>query len=196
MHLDGETPAEQRTDIINRFRKREILILSNVDLLGEGFDVPACDACIMLRPTQSLALYIQQSMRCMRYQPGKRAIIIDHVGNASRHGLPDDERSWTLEGKKKKKSVINATTCPNCFAVYIRRKLERVCPYCGYETQIKERTELEQVEGELEEVDPKNQSGITKKKNQKAKSYEDLLAIANDRGYKKAGHGIKPRLGG
>ena len=125
-------------------------------------------------------------MRCMRYQPGKRAIIIDHVGNASRHGLPDDERSWTLEGKKKKeKSVINATTCPNCFAVYIRRKLERVCPYCGYETQIKERTELEQVEGELEEVDPKKLKRNHKKEESKAKSYEDLLAIANDRGYKK-----------
>ena len=56
-------------------------MLCNVDLISEGFDVPDCGAAILLRPTKSLTLYIQQSMRCMRYQPGKTAVIIDHVGN-------------------------------------------------------------------------------------------------------------------
>lgn len=120
-HLDGDTPAMERRRIINEFRNRRIMALTNVDLLGEGFDVPACDATIMLRPTQSTALYIQQSMRCMRYQEGKTAIIIDHVRNAARHGFPDDARDWTLTAPKKRRkreAEPRFTTCKNCYAVY------------------------------------------------------------------------------
>lgn len=63
--------------------------------------MPDCECTILLRPTHSLTLYIQQSMRCMRYKPNKRAVIIDHVGNYARHGMPDDDREWTLEKRKK-----------------------------------------------------------------------------------------------
>ena len=72
IHLDAKTPKQERDDIIQKFRDREIRILCNVDLIGEGFDVPDCSTVIMLRPTQSLSLYIQQSMRGMRYRPTKR----------------------------------------------------------------------------------------------------------------------------
>ena len=101
-HIDGETPKEKRSQIIEDFRNGKIQILCNVDLISEGFDVPDCGCVIMLRPTQSLTLYIQQAMRCMRYRPNKKAIILDHVGNYSRHGMPDDDREWTLEGNPKK----------------------------------------------------------------------------------------------
>ena len=103
IHIDGDTPKQERDDIISRFRNGEITILCNVDLISEGFDVSDCECAILLRPTKSLTLYIQQSMRCMRYKPNKRAIIIDHVGNYARFGLPDAERNWTLEGRKKEK---------------------------------------------------------------------------------------------
>ena len=72
-------------------RDGEILVLCNVDLFGEGFDVPDCEAVQLLRPTKSLTLYIQQAMRPMRINPadpGKEAIILDHVGNYTRHGFP------------------------------------------------------------------------------------------------------------
>jgi superfamily II DNA or RNA helicase len=186
VHLDGETPKDERKEIIRKFREREIMVLSNVDLLGEGFDVPACDACIMLRPTQSTALYIQQSMRCMRYQPSKRAIIIDHVGNVTRHGLPDMEREWTLEGRKKRQreeSTVKTSVCPECYCVYLS---PGACPNCG-NTSIKERAALAETDGELVKITPEIQMQIAKQRKKEegiCKSYADLLALAKQRGYK------------
>ena len=131
-HLDGTTNKKEREQAVADFRDGKIKVLCNVDLFGEGFDVPDCEAVVLLRPTRSLALHIQQSMRSMRYKPGKTAIILDHVGNYTRHGLPDDEREWTLQKKKqKRKGKALVKTCPACYAVVPIRK--RVCPCCGYE---------------------------------------------------------------
>ena len=69
-HLDGDTPKLVRNTVIQQFREGAVKILCNVDLISEGFDVPDCNTAILLRPTQSLSLYIQQAMRCMRYKPG------------------------------------------------------------------------------------------------------------------------------
>src|SRR5699024_3232386 len=118
-HIDGKTSKDERDSVIQQFRDQKITILCNVDLIGEGFDVPDCSTVIMLRPTQSLSLFIQQSMRGMRYKEGKKSIIIDHVDNVRRHGLPDMEREWTLEGQKtESKAEIQVKECINCFAVY------------------------------------------------------------------------------
>ena len=95
-HIDGATPKAQREQIIADFRNGKITILCNVDLISEGFDVPDCECTILLRPTHSLTLYIQQSMRCMRYKPNKRAVIIDHVGNYARHGRSRRKRSGNV----------------------------------------------------------------------------------------------------
>ena len=105
VHLDGETPKPERNRIITDFRAGKIRVLCNVDLISEGFDVPDCGCAILLRPTKSLTLYIQQSMRCMRYLPDKRAVIIDHVGNYARFGMPDDDREWSLEKKDRTKKA-------------------------------------------------------------------------------------------
>ena len=128
-HLDGTTGKAEREQTVEDFRSGKIKVLCNVDLFGEGFDVPDCEAVVLLRPTQSLTLHIQQSMRSMRYKPGKTAIILDHVGNYTRHGLPDEEREWSLkQKKKKKKSERYVKSCPNCFAVVPAGKT--VCPHC------------------------------------------------------------------
>jgi superfamily II DNA or RNA helicase len=113
------------------FRRGDTMILCNCELFGEGLDVPDCECTVLLRPTQSLTLYIQQSMRSMRYMPGKTAIIIDHVGNCYLHGLPDDDREWTLEPKAKQENIVKIRECHECFAVY-PPTLEK-CPYCGAE---------------------------------------------------------------
>ncbi len=147
-HLDGTTPQNIRTATVQAFRNGEITVLCNVDLFGEGFDVPDCEAVVLLRPTKSLTLHIQQSMRSMRYSPAKPdkvALILDHVGNFTRHGLPDDEREWTLEAKeKKKKQEILVKQCPNCFAVV--KNTAKECPSCGYEFKAQERAEQEVIE--------------------------------------------------
>ena len=115
-HIDAKTPLVQRAEIIKAFRSGDIRILCNVDLISEGFDVPDCECSILLRPTKSLTLYIQQSMRCMRYRPGKTAVIIDHVGNYVRFGLPDDDREWSLEPKEP--PVPSVKMCAECYNTF------------------------------------------------------------------------------
>ena len=153
-----ETPKEERDKIISDFRNGAIKILCNVDLISEGFDVPDCECVILLRPTKSLTLYIQQSMRCMRYKKNKRAVIIDHVGNYARFGMPDADREWTLESRKKsgeKREIENklfAAQCPECFYTFEPSKFGRpVCPACGYVFPKKERS-LDTEEAELQKI--------------------------------------------
>ena len=89
VHVDGTTPLVERNDIINKFRTGEIMHLTNVDLFGEGFDIPDCEVVILLRPTKSTTLFIQQTMRALRFVENKRATIYDLVGNVFTHGLPN-----------------------------------------------------------------------------------------------------------
>lgn len=151
-HVDGNTPEAERERIVSDFRCGRIDILSNVDLFGEGFDVPDCECVILLRPTLSLTLHIQQSMRSMRYKDGKTALIIDHVGNVYKHGLPDDVREWSLEGKKKKQqSGISVKQCPNCLRCLANTA--RRCE-CGWEFQTAEReTNMEVLDVELKKIE-------------------------------------------
>lgn len=150
-HLDGSTPKIERKNAIQKFRDGEIKVLCNVDLFGEGFDVPDCECVVLLRPTKSLSLYIQQSMRSMRYQENKLAIIIDHVGNCFEHGLPDDIREWALQGKQQKEQEIKIRECPACFSVV--QPGTKVCPYCGLEfPKLVERQEKTVKDIELEEI--------------------------------------------
>lgn len=150
-HIDGTTPQGQRTRLVEQFRENQINILSNVDLFGEGFDIPDCECVILLRPTKSLTLFIQQSMRSMRYKQGKTAIIIDHVGNVYEHGLPDQEREWTLKAKQQKeKETIKIKECDNCYKVIPRA--DKVCKHCGYLFPV---NEVEQAEKETLDLELK-----------------------------------------
>jgi superfamily II DNA or RNA helicase len=180
-HIDGETPKQARADTVGRFRSGETQILCNVDLISEGFDVPDCAVSILLRPTKSLTLYIQQSMRCMRYQPGKRAVIIDHVGNYARFGLPDMDRKWDLTPKvvkKKEESDFKIRQCPKCFYTH---EWAPVCPHCEYVYPIKERT-LDEIKGaRLEQI-----KGIVLDYTtpEDCRTMEELQAYARTHGYR------------
>ncbi|MCO4357287.1 DEAD/DEAH box helicase family protein [Staphylococcus agnetis] len=160
VHADAKTPKLERESIMQDFRNNKIKVLCNVDLISEGFDVPDCTCVILARPTDSLVLYMQQSMRSMRYQPGKVATIIDHVGNYTRHNLPDFEHNWDehfkgTEKKKKRKSKgdveVGLKNCDECYTVYESNL--KFCPNCGHENEvIKE--ELKNVEAELIDIKP------------------------------------------
>lgn len=155
--VDSKTHKTEREEILNNFKIGKTKIIVNVDLISEGFDVPDCSCVIMLRPTKSLVLYLQQAMRCMRYQPHKKAIIIDHVGNFKSEekvkvkyfginneiktkvkkypfGFPRDKRNWTIYGRTKP-TLSNSnkgpaiTTCDYCYAVIPANSV--VCPICG-----------------------------------------------------------------
>ena len=187
VHIDGTTPASQRSAIIEKFRHGEIKILCNVDLISEGFDVPDCSCVILLRPTKSLTLYIQQSMRCMRYRPDKTAIIIDHVGNYARFGMPDADRQWTLESRPKKVrqqagNEVKVIQCPECFYTFQPEDDVKICPSCGYAFPKKERTLDIENGAEL-----KNITGFVLKYDDspdQCRNYNDLIKYAKKRGYK------------
>jgi DNA repair protein RadD len=185
-HLDGSTDKAERRDAIQAFRDGQIEVLCNVDLFGEGFDLPAIEATIMLRPTQSLSLYLQQVGRSLRPMEGKeRALILDHAGNIARHGLPDDDREWSLEGRKKKKDDgPKVQQCPRCYATHSPAKR---CPECGYEygggPDLVGR-EITQSQDDLVEIDPEQLRRQRAREQYDAKSLDELTDLATRRGYR------------
>lgn len=145
--VDGTTPQQLRDLIVDKFRSQEIQILVNVNLFTEGVDLPNVDCVIMARPTASLALYLQFSMRCLNPRPGKTAIIIDHANNFKQFGYPDDDRDWkqaVKSGKQKSKSLLknpglSIVTCDYCFAVVKTSEVkDGKCPICGKPIKIHE----------------------------------------------------------
>lgn len=156
--VSAKTPDADRIAVLRRFKRREVLQLVNVDLFGEGFDLPAIEVVSMARPTQSYGLYVQIFGRGLRLLEGKEhAIIIDHVGNVVRHGLPDAPRAWSLGRRERSTSIskddaIPVKACPSCTAVYERIHAE--CPFCGFKPQPMARSGPEQVDGDLCELSP------------------------------------------
>lgn len=153
--LNGNSQSAYREQSLELFAKSEIQVVVNVDLFDEGLDISGCDVVIMTRPTASLGKYLQQIGRGLRPAPNKTALIIDHVSNVIRHGLPDMPREWSLDRQQKKaKQVkdpdeIELTVCKNCLKPY--EKFRTVCPYCGHEKPLPEprSRSIEMVEGDL-----------------------------------------------
>lgn len=136
-HIDAYTPAEERARLIAGFRSREIRILTSVNVLGIGFDVPDAACLILARPTLSEALHMQQMGRGIRTAAGKQdCLILDHSGNTLKHGLPGHfevpDLDMTEKGKpapRKKRERDVCVACPHCGAVMERD--ETTCPACG-----------------------------------------------------------------
>jgi superfamily II DNA or RNA helicase len=158
--VTSKTPDLLRAQILRDFKARKILQLINVDLFGEGFDLPAIEVVSMGRKTESYSLYAQQFGRVLRLLDGKeRGIIIDHVGNVLRHGLPDKRREWTLDRRSigvrnaTDENVIPLTTCTGCSNPFER--IYSKCPHCGVARPAPAaRSAPEFVEGDLFELDP------------------------------------------
>lgn len=188
LQVDGTTSKLIRQQAMDEFRAGTVKVLVNADLYGEGVDVPDCETVIMLRPTESLSLFIQQAMRCMRYVPNKIATVIDHVANYTRHGLPDTPRQWTLEdrgdGKQSKPPEVPVITCQNCFAV-IPASCSR-CPICGAKIETERAAPQVDENAELKEITDfhikVNRYAVMKP--QEAKTPEDMYKIAHAKGYK------------
>lgn len=135
--VSAKTPAATRNEMIRRFKNGKLLGLVNVDLFGEGFDVPAVEVVIMARPTASLAVYLQQFGRALRVFAGKLyGLVIDHVSNWKRHGFPDKPHAWSLARREKRAKKekdpeeIDLTACKGCSRPY--EACLPACPYCGH----------------------------------------------------------------
>lgn len=179
--LLGNTP--DREQVVADFAAHRTRVLVTVDVVSEGFDVPAASCAILLRPTQSLGLYLQQVGRVLRPAPGKdAAIVLDHVGNAMRHGFPDDARDWSLDDRMRRSKGTPAPsvrTCPECFAAF---KPAPICPLCGAQcVPIKSRV-IRELAGELQELKRAEQRTARREQGQ-ARTLADLLMVAKNRGY-------------
>ncbi len=187
--VDGSMDDDTRSRILNGLGDGSIQVVTSCDLISEGTDIPAIGCAILLRPTYSKSLYLQQVGRALRLSEGKKeAIILDHVGNVMEHGFPDDEQQWTLDGTKKGKrkkkdneETVKADQCESCYAVY---EPADYCPYCGFENKKKKQREVEEVAGNLERLEREEQQKKARKEVGKARSLEALLEVAKQRGYK------------
>ena len=186
-HIDAKTPKSERDEIINQFRNGEIKVLSNVEIIGEGFDVPDCSTVILLRPTKSLSLYIQMSMRGMRYRPGKTSIIIDHVNNVEEHGLPNYPHTWSLDSKKRKENFVVVKTCEECMFTWEPSKYESDgCPQCGHVPEVETRDEKElEIDEDTELVEMDTAITLDFRQPEDCKSMKELYELAENRNYKR-----------
>jgi DNA repair protein RadD len=197
-HLDGTTPKGVRDRIIMDYAAGRLQVLTNVALFGEGFDLGAIaqtdvtiDCVIDLDPTLSLSWCLQKWGRALRPYPGKVAIIIDHAGNSNRHGFPDDDREWTLEGRDKDGSKGGQdgppppVTCEKCF-IQVKRPLPECCPGCGkrLQAQVKPPESSDDDLVEMTDAQKRAVRGRLRQEQAEAKSLGDLVALAKARGYK------------
>lgn len=206
IHLDGKTPKGIRKQASIDFAKGHIDVLSNVGLFGEGYDLAAqsgmdvnIECVIDAAPTQSLSLCMQKWGRSLR-RKGYPAIILDHAGNWTRHGLPDDDREWSLDGvknqgrKRQDEPNISVNQCPTCFCVH---EPAPMCPQCGY-VYIAKGREIEHEDGELVEISKEQRRIMNNREQAMADSLDDLIALGVQRGYtnpvKWASHVFTARL--
>jgi superfamily II DNA or RNA helicase len=152
-YIDGTMDAGRREQLLTELGAGRLKVLTSCQLIGEGVDVPSVAGCILLRPTQSVSLHLQMIGRCLRPQPGKTAVILDHVGNYKEHGHHLEDREWSLDGtpKRDREKAPSIKNCPECFATVLSGVL--ICPECGHEFVEKKRA-IRHIEGDLVEIKP------------------------------------------
>lgn len=205
--LDGSMSKSTRADIMRQFRSGTIQVLASCNIISEGISVDECDCCLLLRPTDSLSLFVQQSCRCLRYMPGKRAVILDMVGNYTRHGLPDTDREWSLDSPVKHRSEFNPDgtlslrVCAFCFKTF---ETAPVCPFCGeaYDVNRRQRELKKMEEVKLARLNKERFEAEQARKAKaaldikRARSRADFEAIAKANGYSYQWVNIRCRIRG
>lgn len=175
--ISGDLPDHERRAMIDDLGSRRIDVLTSVDIVSEGTDIPIVTAAILLRPTKSLGLFMQQVGRVLRPAPNKRqAIILDHAGNSLHHGLPDDDREWSLDGVKVKRSKERDVTpikqCQSCFAVFMKATS---CPHCGH-ANVKETRPIAELEGELALITAEERARIRAQREAEEQATKDRVS--------------------
>ncbi len=201
MHLDAYTENEDRKEIIQKFKNGKIQVLSSVNVLGIGFDVPSASCAILARPTQSEALHIQQMGRVIRScEAKKNAIILDHAGNTVKFGLPihfevpdltnDDHESGVAKPKNKDKLVV----CSNCNSV-LEPEMNQ-CPQCGMDRQVK-KSEVVHADGQLIDYGSNDSGEVEFTHQDKREWYAGFLWHTERKGFKRgwANHKYKEKFG-
>ena len=201
-HIDSEQNELERETQLANLNSGKIKVLSNCQILTEGWDQPKISCVIIARPTKSYPMYLQMIGRTLRPYPNKKdTLIIDHSGCVYEHGFPEDAGNWTLSTKKPKtrdriKDPIQPIekqpfTCVRCDTVYAPNRDDYACPNCALIPTKKERIVLVQ-QGRLVEL-PKMKPNANDKNN----FYAQLLFYCRQKGYKEgwASHTFKQKYG-
>jgi superfamily II DNA or RNA helicase len=186
--IDGKKTDSERARLIGALASGALHVLTSCDLISEGVDVPVVSAGIMLRPTQSRGLWMQQMGRCLRPAQGKtHAVILDHAGNSRRLGcLPDTEHVLSLDAPPAPRKAdadpdaVTVRVCDRCLASHVARP---TCPYCGYEYPLQSRT-VDEVAGELELLDAAYEAAGRKAEEWQCRTLEDYQKLGAARGNK------------
>ena len=129
--ITGKTPGHERDLILKQFADGGIRVLSNVFTMTEGVDIPQATVCILSRGCQHQGTFIQMVGRVLRPYEGKeKAILIDLTGVTYKHGLPTDDRLYTLDDKGIKSKIPALKNCPQCGCTI--HSVRKICPECGY----------------------------------------------------------------
>lgn len=191
--IDGSMSQKERNKRMDLFKSGKVQILCNCNLISEGVTLPNASVALLLRPTCSLPLFIQQACRVLTPVEGKKAVIIDYVNNVQRHGLPTDNHQWSLSQTVEKRKqhnddgTLSIRQCENCFRCF---KTAPKCPYCGYEYKVKGRelkaiqdVELKQIQA-VEKEEQEKQRKDNRREQGMCKTYQELYELAKKRGYK------------
>lgn len=192
--VDGKMDDDERRNILEGLGDGRVQGVVSCDLISEGFDIPAIMCVIQLRPTTSTGLYLQQVGRGARTSPGKTHFyLLDHAGNVIRHGMPDEDRTWSLEGERKQKRLsprksrrsVKPKICEKCNMMHAPA---RECPGCGHIYGLVDETVIN-INGRLTQVTEQAAALIKQQRIKEvatAKTLWELEAIAKQRGYKKS----------
>ena len=192
--IDGGMEKGKRRELVQMFRDGFIDVLTSCDLISEGFDLPAIECAIMLRPTKSLALWIQQVGRALRRFPGKdMAVILDHVGGTLEHmWVPEVEMQWSLDGKAKRQADVDSgpavRRCPNPDCMKGQFVAGLLCKFCGTPFAIAiggNAREIKHAEGDLVPLTPEDIERIARSRRVeqgRAESFEELVELGRKRG--------------
>ena len=197
VHVDADTTEKELKEACEGIASGKYLVITNCELIIEGFDLSSqvgaditLECCILLRPTQSVARYLQMIFRALRKKDNP-AIVLDHARCASKHGLPDDDREWSLAGKKKRKRNaededpdVRIQACAHCFFIF-KPGPDR-CPKCNEIVQKMPPREIRQVDGELERIDVTALRKQAKQEQGAARDLVDLVKLGQRRGMKNA----------
>jgi len=188
-HIDCFTEDEERTEILARVASGETMIISNVGILCEGWDFPACKTLILARPTKSLIRYLQMAGRVLRPYPGKgKATILDHSGSVTRLGFPwgyfgqhlDDGKAQQSTGEAKEKAEPLPKPCPNCS--FMKPPRTMICPSCGFEAKAPDNIVV--LDGELVPLTKETKGIKGLSEIGRGHVWHQLLFIAREKGYK------------
>jgi len=182
-HLDGSTPEVEREAILMALEIGKLDVVCNVGVLTEGWDQPRVKCCVVARPTLSLTLWMQMAGRVLRPFQDVRPVVLDHAGNTLRHGLPHEDREWSLDGKVRRKSTVAGRVCPKCYA-YVDSS---PCPACGHRpARVEGKKQVRTAPGRLTEVQQRIEANIAKERtaDPKREFFDKQVAKARSKGWK------------